>query len=150
VYTHRTVPYVGPYLANPKSLPSLLAPKNSNLEGHLRPFVLFSDHKGQNHPWPHLLHFLSIVWKGEVKSADERDQKCVYFGDTAAVGQSADYFRLVVNNEAKTYANLHPMQLLEPPENVALHEKLSCTTSGRKVISPTGYCKHQRVIQAFH
>jgi len=51
-----------------------------------------------------------------------------------------------------TYANLHPMQPLGPPEKVVLYQRTSTrhTGGGCRSTLRTGYYKPRRAIQAFH
>jgi len=60
-------------------------------------------------------------------------------------------FRLAVKQSPGTHANRHPMQLLGPPENVALYKTtwIHCTTNEYTTISRTGCRKPRKAFQAF-
>src|ERR1700753_1843276 len=58
--------------------------------------------------------------------------------------------RLTAKGILETYANLHPMQFLGPPEKLALHRRISASGTGGRggVMPPTGYRKPRKAIPA--
>ena len=70
----------------------LLVPKKGNLERHLRPFVFLPDHHRRHHSWPHHLHFLSVVRKGEVELPDKCNQKRMQFDDAVSGKRPVNQF----------------------------------------------------------
>ena len=87
------------------------------------------------HHWPnhsrrsHRSNFPPIIRKGEIELPDERHQDCVHPEEAITSEQLMDQrsisgWHTAAKESAGTHANLHPMQLLVPPEKLMLYRRV--------------------------
>jgi len=62
----------------------------------------------------------SVIWESELELPDEGNQKRVYLDDTKRIIRDVKRQFSPRNKEVNTNANLHPMQVLTPPEKLTL------------------------------
>ena len=139
----------------PVQTPTLLAqilpvPKCGDLQRQLRTFLFFSGNNREEQPRLYRSHLLSVVWGREIKLLDQCHNESVHL-DNAAQFVFIFVQHCATKPSLETYLNLHPMQPLGPPENVALYQAISTHGAGsrRRSTLLTGCRRSRREIHAF-